>query len=198
MGAHDAFVELSGALNTICVSLLKILNDIRFLASGPRCGLGELILPDDGLSSSIMPGKRNPTVAEAAIQAVHQIMGNHNTITLAAASGSFELNVAKPVILYNILQSIDLMAGAARLVGPNLIQGLEVDIRRLATNVEGSLLLATVLNPVLGYDKVAKITAKAMADDLTPRQAAVALDFMTSEEFDRLVDPMRMARSEPD
>lgn len=188
MAAHDALVEVSGALNVLAVSLAKIANDIRWLGSGPRCGLGELVIPDDGLTSSIMPGKRNPTVAEALLQACWQVIGNHATITAAGASGNLELNVAKPVLIYNLLQSIRLMADAAGVFATRLVRGIEVDAARLAANVERSLLLATALNPVLGYDAVATITAKAIADNLTPRQATIELGLLSGEEFDRLVD----------
>jgi len=193
MGAHDAFVEASGALNAVAVSLMKIANDIRFLASGPRCGLGELVLPHDGLTSSIMPGKRNPTVAEVLVQAAQQVMGNHATISIAGAAGSFELNVSKPVIIYNLLQSIRLLSDSARMFATRVVEGLEVDRKRLAANVSNALLLATALNPVLGYDRVAQITAKALAEGITPREAAVAFAFVTGEEYDRLVDPRTMA-----
>jgi fumarate hydratase class II len=188
MAAHDALVEVSGALNVLAVSLAKIANDIRWLGSGPRCGLGELVLPDDGLTSSIMPGKRNPTIAEALLQACWQVIGNHATITAAGASGNFELNVAKPVLIYNLLQSIRLLADGASIFATSLVRGIEVDADRLHTNVERSLLLATALNPVLGYDTVAKITAKAVADNLTPRQATIELGLLSGEEFDRLTD----------
>jgi fumarate hydratase, class II len=192
MGAHDAFVEASGALNTVAVSLIKIANDIRFLASGPRCGLGELVLPHDGLTSSIMPGKRNPTVAEVLVQAAQQVMGNHATISIAGAAGFFELNVSKPVIIYNLLQSVRLLSDSARLFATRIVEGLEVDHKRLAANVSNALLLATALNPVLGYDRVAQITAKALAEGTTPREAAVALGFLSGQEYDRLVDPRTM------
>ncbi|WP_206438575.1 MULTISPECIES: class II fumarate hydratase [unclassified Bosea (in: a-proteobacteria)] len=187
MAAHDVLVEVSGALNVLAVSLSKIANDIRWLGSGPRCGLGELVIPDDGLTSSIMPGKRNPTIAEALLQACWQVIGNHATITAAGASGNFELNVAKPVLIYNLLQSIRLLADAASVFATRLVHELEVDAAKLAANVERSLLLATALNPVLGYDAVATITAKAVADDLTPRQATIELGLLSGEEFDRLV-----------
>ena len=188
MAAHDTLVEVSGTLNVLAVSLAKIANDIRWLGSGPRCGLGELVIPDDGLTSSIMPGKRNPTIAEALLQACWQVIGNHATITAAGASGNFELNVAKPVLIYNLLQSIRLMADAAGVFATRLVHGLDVDSARLAANVERSLMLATALNPLLGYDAVAKITTKAVVDDLTPRQAAIELGLLSGEEFDRWVD----------
>jgi len=193
MGAHDALVEVSGALNVVATSLAKIANDIRLLGSGPRCGLGELRIPDDGLSSSIMPGKRNPTIAEVVAQAAWQVMGNHTTITLAGTSGHFELNVAKPVLIYNLLQSIRVLADSARVFAERLVQGLEADAERLAANVDNALLLATALNPVLGYDRVARITREAMERGITPKAAAVALGFLTAEEYDRRVDPRAMA-----
>ncbi|WP_407178762.1 class II fumarate hydratase [Bradyrhizobium sp. STM 3562] len=192
MAAHDALVEVSGALNVIAVSLLKIANDIRLLGSGPRCGLGELIIPHDGLTSSIMPGKRNPTVAEVVAQAAFQVIGNHATVSAAGASGSFELNVAKPVLIYNVLQSIRILADSATMFAQRLVRDLEVDRARLSRNVSDALLLATALNPVLGYDKVAEITAKALRDGITPREAAVALGFISADEYDRYVDPRRM------
>jgi fumarate hydratase, class II len=194
MAAHDALVEVSGALNTIAVSLLKIANDIRLLGSGPRCGLGELVIPHDGLTSSIMPGKRNPTVAEVVAQAAFQVIGNHATVSAAGASGNFELNVAKPVLIYNLLQSIRVLADSTRMFAMRLIRDLAVDRDRLDANVANALLLATALNPVLGYDKVAQITAKALADGITPRAAAIALGFLSGDDYDRDVDPKRMIR----
>ncbi|MBK6615321.1 class II fumarate hydratase [Ottowia sp.] len=193
MAAHDALVEVSGALNVLATSLLKIANDLRWLGSGPRCGLGELKIPDDGLTSSIMPGKRNPTIAEVLAQACMQAMGNHVTITLANASGNFELNVAKPVLIANLLQSIRVLADAAGVLARRLVQGIAVDPARLAGNVENALLLATALNPHLGYDRVAKITAAALAQGMTPRAAAVSLGFLDEATYDRIVDAGRMA-----
>jgi fumarate hydratase class II len=192
MGTHDALVEVSGALNVLAVSLSKIGNDIRLLASGPRCGLGELLLPDDGLTSSIMPGKRNPTIAEVLVQAAMQVMGNHSTITIAGASSAFELNVAKPVLIHNLLQSIGLLAHCVGIFTEKLVKGLEVNHQRLADNLENALLMATVLNPILGYDRVAQITRKAAQEGLSPKAAAVALGFITAEECQRLVRPELM------
>jgi fumarate hydratase class II len=193
MAAHDALVEVSGALNVLAVSLIKIANDIRLLGSGPRCGLGELVIPDDGLSSSIMPGKRNPTIAEALVQVAFQVIGNHAAITAAGAAGTFELNVAKPVLIYNLLQSIRLLADGAHVFAEKLVRDLDVDRDRLAANVANALLLATALNPVLGYDRVAEITRKAMSEGTTPRAAAIALGLITGEEYDRIADPAAMA-----
>jgi len=193
MGAHDTLVEVSAALNTLAVSLLKIANDVRFLGSGPRCGFGELVIPHDGLTSSIMPGKRNPTIAEVVAQAAFQAIGNHATVTAAGASGNFELNVAKPVLIYNVLQAIRLLADSSRVFALRLVHDLDVDRQQLDRNVSNALLLATALNPVIGYDNVAKITAKALADSSTPRAAALALGLISAEDYDRHVDPVLMA-----
>jgi fumarate hydratase class II len=197
MGAHDALMEASGVLNTIAVSLAKIANDVRFLGSGPRAGLAELVLPHDGLTSSIMPGKRNPTLAEAMLQVCYQAMGNHVAVTHAAAAGHFELNVAKPVIVHNILQSIRLLADAATVFGEDMIAGIEPNKATLQRNVEHSIMLATALNPHLGYDRVAQIVNKAFADGTSPKQAAVELGFLTAEDYDRLADPATMLGPRP-
>ena len=194
MASHDALVEVSGALNVLAASLVKIANDLRLLGSGPRCGLGELRIPDDGLTSSIMPGKRNPTVAEVVVQAALQAMGNHVTITMAGASGNFELNVAKPLIIQNLLQSIRVLADASRVFAERLVKDIEPDRARLASNVDNALLAVTALNPVLGYDRVAGITREALAQGITPRAAAIALNLLSGDEYDRLVDPAAMAR----
>ena len=179
MGAHDALVEASGALNVVAVSLTKIANDIRLLASGPRCGLGELVLPHDGLTSSIMPGKRNPTIAEVRGAGGVAVMGNHATISMAGAAGTFELNVAKPVII-DRTPAIDPDPGRqCSVFALRLVQDLDVDRELLAANVANALLLPTVLNPVLGYDRVAQITTKALTDGTPPREAALALAFLT-------------------
>lgn len=193
MGAHDALVEVSAALNGLAVTLLKIANDVRFLGSGPRCGFGELVIPHDGLTSSIMPGKRNPTIAEMLAQVCFQVMGSNAVVTAASASGNFELNVAKPVIIYNVLQSIRILADGVEVFSSRLIRDLDVDHRQLAANVANAPLLATALNPVIGYDKVAQITAKALDDAITPREAAIALGLLSGEDYDRYVDPKRMA-----
>ncbi|MEH2483239.1 fumarate hydratase class II [Nitrobacteraceae bacterium AZCC 2146] len=192
MAAHDTLVEVSGALNVIAVSLLKIANDIRFLGSGPRCGLGELVIPHDGLTSSIMPGKRNPTVAEVVAQAAFQVMGNHATISAAGASGNFELNVAKPVIIYNLLQSIRIIADSVRVFAERLIHDVDINCEQLNANVANALLLATALNPILGYDKVAQITSEAMSRNITPREAAIALGLLTADQYDAHVDAGQM------
>ncbi|WP_027531731.1 lyase family protein [Bradyrhizobium sp. WSM3983] len=184
MAAHDALVEVSGALNVLAVSMIKIANDIRFLGSGPSCGLGELVIPDDGLTSSIMPGKRNPTIAEVVVQAAFQAVGNHATISAAAASGNFELNVAKPVLIYNVLQSVRILADSARVFAIRTIRDIDVNRERLRLNMANALLHVTALNPILGYDKVAEITAKALREGIGPREACVALGLLTAEQYD--------------
>lgn len=186
MGAHDAMVEASGHLNTIATSLVRIANDIRLLGAGPRAGHAELVLPHDGLTSSIMPGKRNPTLAEALVQVCYRVMGNHVTVTHAGAAGTFELNVAKPVILDAVLQSATLMADAVTGFSEHLVRGIEPNRERLAHYVEHSIMAATALNPHLGYETVAKIVQKAMAENTSPKDAAVALGLLTAEEYDRL------------
>ena len=194
MSGHDALVELSGALNVIATSLMKIANDIRWMGSGPRCGIGELVIPDDGLTSSIMPGKRNPTIAEVVAQAAMQVAGNHVTVTMAGASGSFELNVAKPVLIHNVLQSIRILSDSSLVFANKLVAGLDVDRERLESNLGNALLSVTALNPVLGYDKVARITRTAVERRIPPREAAIALGYLDADAYDRLVDPIRMAR----
>ncbi|WP_295542918.1 class II fumarate hydratase [uncultured Pseudacidovorax sp.] len=187
MASHDALLEVSGALNVLATSLLKIANDLRWLGSGPRCGLGEIQIPDDGLTSSIMPGKKNPTIAEALAQACMQVMGNHATVTLANASGSFELNVAKPVLIHNVLQSIRVLGDASRVFGQRFVAGVEADRRQLDANVRNALLAITALNPHIGYDKVARIAAMALEQGLSPREAALASGFVDADTYDRIV-----------
>ena len=194
MGTHDALVEISGALNVLAVSLTKIANDIRLLGSGPRAGLGELDLPANEPGSSIMPGKRNPTIAEVLVQAAMQVIGNHTTITLAGASSTFELNVAKPVLIHNLLHSIEVLSNCVSLFTHKLLNGLELNRPQLARNVEHSLLMATVLNPLLGYDRVAQITRKAADEGLSPKEAAVQLGFITAQEYESRVRPEAMIR----
>lgn len=194
MSGHDALVELSGALNVIATSLMKIANDIRWMGSGPRCGIGELVVPDDGLTSSIMPGKRNPTIAEVVAQAAMQVVGNHVTVTMAGASGNFELNVAKPVLIHSVLQSMRVLADSSRVFANKLVAGLDIDRERLASNLGNALLSVTALNPVLGYDKVARITRTAVERRIAPREAAIELGYLSAEAYDRLVDPLRLAR----
>jgi fumarate hydratase class II len=193
MAAHDALLELSGVLNVIAASFTKIANDLRWMSSGPNSGLGELLLPEDGLTSSIMPGKRNPTIAEVMVQAAMQVAGNHVTVTMAASSGNFELNVAKPVLVYNVLQSIRLLADCANVVATRLIPGIQPAGERLDRDLQSPLLAVTALNPVIGYDQAAAITRHATRRKITPRAAAIELGLLDGETFDRLVDLRRMA-----
>jgi fumarate hydratase, class II len=192
LAAHDALVELSGALNTLAVSAMKIANDIRLLASGPRCGLGELILPENEPGSSIMPGKVNPTQAEALTMVAVEVMGNHVAVTIAGSQGHLELNVYKPVIALNVLRSIRLLADASESFTRNCVEGIEADRARIADLLERSLMLVTALAPRIGYDAAAKIARKAHAEGTSLREAAAALGLIDADEFDRLVRPEAM------
>lgn len=192
LASHDALVGFSGALNSLAVALMKLANDIRFLGSGPRCGLGELALPENEPGSSIMPGKVNPTQAEALTMLAAHVMGNHTTVSLAGASGHFQLNVFKPVIIYNVLQSMRLLADGMNSFAENCLKGLQANEARLAQTVESSLMLVTALNPHIGYDKAATIAKKAYKEDTTLRQAALELGFLTDAEFSAWVRPEKM------
>jgi len=192
LAAHDALVELSGALNTVAVSLMKIANDIRLLGSGPRCGLGELKLPENEPGSSIMPGKVNPTQCEAMTQVCAQVMGNHVAVTVGGSNGHFELNVFKPVIIYNVLQSIRLIADAAVSFADNCVVGIQADEVRIEKLLYESLMLVTALNPKIGYDNAAKVAKKAHAEGTTLKESALALGLLTEAEFDALVRPEKM------
>ena len=184
----------SGALRTTAVSLLKIANDIRLLGSGPRSGIGELILPANEPGSSIMPGKVNPTQAEALTMVAAQVIGNDVAIAIGGASGHLELNVFKPLLIHNLLQSIRLLGDAARSFADRCVRGLQPDRARIAELVDRSLMLVTALNPRIGYDKAAKVAQKAHAEGITLREAAVALGLLTAGEFDELVRPEEMTR----
>ena len=192
LAAHDALVELSGALNTLAVSCMKIANDIRLLGSGPRCGLGELALPENEPGSSIMPGKVNPTQCEAMTMLCAQVMGNHVAVTVAGSNGHFELNVFKPVMIHNVLQSIRLLADGSVSFTDNCIAGLEANRERIDTLLHESLMLVTALNPKIGYDNAAKVAKKAHAEGTTLKESAMALGLLTSEEFDEFVRPEKM------
>ena len=192
LASHDAMVELSGALNTLAVSLMKIANDVRLLGSGPRCGLGEISLPENEPGSSIMPGKVNPTQSEALTMVCAQVMGNHVTASIAGSNGHFELNVFKPVIIFNVLQSIRLLADGCMSFTDNCVVGIEANRERLAEIMNESLMLVTALNPKIGYDNAAKVAKKAHKEGTTLKAAALALDLLTAEEFDRLVRPELM------
>ncbi|KAF7320456.1 Fumarate hydratase [Mycena kentingensis (nom. inval.)] len=192
LAAHDALVETHGALNVIACSLMKIANDIRYLGSGPRCGLGELSLPENEPGSSIMPGKVNPTQCEAITMVAAQVMGNQTAVSVAGASGQFELNVFKPVIIKNVLQSIRLLADGSRSFTKNCVVGIVANEKRINTLLNDSLMLATILNSHLGYDNVAKCAKKAHKEGTTLKEATVALGFLTPEEFDAKVRPELM------
>ncbi|THU91742.1 fumarate hydratase [Dendrothele bispora CBS 962.96] len=197
LAAHDALVETHGALNVIACSLMKIANDIRYLASGPRCGLGELSLPENEPGSSIMPGKVNPTQCEAVTMVAAQVMGNQTAVSVAGANGQFELNVFKPVIIKNVLQSIRLLADGSRSFTKNCVVGIEANEKRINSLLNESLMLATILNSHLGYDNVAKCAKKAHKEGTTLKEATVALGFLTPEEFDEKVRPELMLHPDP-
>jgi len=192
LAAHDALIEAHGALNVLACSLMKIANDIRYLGSGPRCGLGELSLPENEPGSSIMPGKVNPTQCEALTMVAAQVMGNQTAVSVACASGQFELNVFKPVIAKNVLQSIRLLADGSRSFTKNCVVGIQANEKRIHTLLNESLMLATILNSHLGYDNVAKCAKKAHKEGTTLKEATVALGFLTPEEFDDKVRPELM------
>ncbi|XP_069625534.1 fumarate hydratase, mitochondrial isoform X1 [Ranitomeya imitator] len=192
LAAHDALVELSGALNTVACSLMKIANDIRFLGSGPRSGLGELILPENEPGSSIMPGKVNPTQCEAVTMVAAQVMGNHVAVTIGASNGHFELNVFKPLIIKNILNSVRLLGDASVSFTDNCIVGIQANTDRINKLMNESLMLVTALNPHIGYDKAAKIAKTAHKEGGTLKETAVKLGILTAEQFDQLVRPEDM------
>jgi fumarate hydratase, class II len=192
LAAHDAIVEASGVLKTIACSLMKIANDIRWLGSGPRCGIGEIALPANEPGSSIMPGKVNPTQSEAMTMVAAQVIGNDTAINVGGSSGNFELNVFKPVMIYNLLQSIRLIADSCRSFNDHCVVGIEPNKTQIEKNLNGSLMLVTALNPHIGYDNAAKVAKKAYQDNSTLKEAAVALNLLTSEEFDEKVRPEKM------
>jgi fumarate hydratase class II len=192
LAAHDAIVMASGALKTLACSLMKIANDIRWLASGPRCGIGELILPENEPGSSIMPGKVNPTQCEAMTMVCAQVMGNDAAIGFAGSQGNFELNVFKPVMIHNLLHSVRLLADSCHSFTEYAVKGLYANELKIKQHLNDSLMLVTALNPVIGYDKSAKIAHKAHHDNLRLREACVALGYLSGEEFDKAVDPSKM------
>lgn len=192
LATHDALVDLHGRLNTLAVSLMKIANDIRLLGSGPRCGIGELVLPANEPGSSIMPGKVNPTQTEALTMVCAQVMGNQQTVTIAGASGHLELNVFKPVIAANVLRSMRLLADAARSFADHCVIGIEPDRRRIEEHLRRGLMLVTALNPHIGYDAAARIAKKAHEEDMTLKRAGVELGLLTEEQFDAWVRPEEM------
>ncbi len=189
LSAHDAIVEAHGALKTVAVSLMKIGNDIRMLASGPRCGIGEYAIPANEPGSSIMPGKVNPTQCEALTMAMAQVLGNDTAVSVSGMNGQFQLNVFKPVMIYNLLMSSDLIADACDSFRENCIQGLEPNKDRINEHLNNSLMLVTALNTHIGYDKSAEIAKKAFKEKTTLRHAALELNYLTEEEFDEWVRP---------
>jgi fumarate hydratase class II len=196
LAAHDELVFASGALKTLAASLIKIANDIRWLASGPRSGLGELILPENEPGSSIMPGKVNPTQSEAMTMVGAQVIGNDATIGFAGSQGNLELNVFKPVMIFNFLHSVELLADVCRTFREFAVEGVQANRERIAENLNNSLMLVTALTPHIGYDKAAEIAKHAHKHRKTLREAAVDLGHLTHDEFERLVRPEKMARPE--
>lgn len=189
LAAHDAVVGTSGALNGVAVGLMKIANDVRMLGSGPRCGLGELMLPPNEPGSSIMPGKVNPTQCEAVTMACAQVMGNHVAVSVGGCQGHFELNVFKPMMIFNVLHSVRLLGDAAKSFEEKCVRGLRVDKERVDKLVNESLMLVTALNSRIGYDKAAMIAKKAHAEGSSLKEAATGLGFLSAEEFDEVVVP---------
>ncbi len=192
LAAHDAIVEASGVMNTVAASLFKIANDIRLLGSGPRSGLGELSLPENEPGSSIMPGKVNPTQCEALTMVCAQVIGNHTTVSIAGTQGHMELNVFKPVLIYNLLQSIRLISDAAVSFTDNCVAGIEPNREKIKQLMERSLMLVTALAPKIGYDNATKVAKTAHANGTTLREEATNLGFVTEEEFDQIVRPEQM------
>jgi len=192
LAAHDAFVEMSGAFNTVACSLNKIANDIRLLGSGPRCGLGEIALPENEPGSSIMPGKVNPTQCEALTMVCAQVMGNNVAITLGGAQGHFELNVFKPIMCANLLHSARLIGDASVCFTDNCVVGIQANESRIDELLHGSLMLVTALNPHIGYDNASKIAKKAHKEGTTLKEAAVASGLLTAEQFDQWISPETM------
>lgn len=192
LAAHDALVEAHGALNVIASSLMKIANDLRLLGSGPRCGLGELLLPENEPGSSIMPGKVNPTQCEAMTMVCAQVMGNNVAVTVGGSNGHFELNVFKPLIISNVLRSTRLLADASDSFRENCVDGIEANTKRINSLLNESLMLVTALNPHIGYDNAAKAAKKAHKEGTTLKEACLSLKLLTEEQFDKWVRPEQM------
>ena len=192
LAANDALVHAHGALKTLAASLIKIANDIRWLASGPRCGIGEIKIPENEPGSSIMPGKVNPTQSEAMTMLCCQIMGNDVAINMGGAMGNFELNVMKPLIIHNFLQSVRLLADGMMSFNDHCAVGITANIERINMLMRHSLMLVTALNPYIGYDKAAEIAKKAYREEISLKEAALSLGYVTAEEFDAWVNPEKM------
>ncbi|MCL5885475.1 MAG: class II fumarate hydratase [Actinobacteria bacterium] len=192
LAAHDALVHTSATLRTLAVSLMKIADDIRWLASGPRCGLGEIKLPPNEPGSSIMPGKVNPTQCEAMIMVCIQVMGNDNAVAIAGSRGNLELNVCKPVIIHNVIHSISILSDVCDTFRRFAVEGLEPNLERIEEHLNNSLMLVTALNPYIGYDKAAEVAKKADKEGITLKESCIALGYMTADEFDKAVRPEDM------
>jgi len=194
LAAHDAIVNFSGALNTCAVALMKISNDIRFLGSGPRAGYGELILPENEPGSSIMPGKVNPTQCEAVTMVCVKVIGNHNGITMAGSHGHFELNVFKPLIIHNVLQSIQILSDSTKSFANYCISGLKADKNRIKHLLDNSLMLVTALSPKIGYDNAAKIAKNALKNKTTLKAETLKSGLINEREYNKIVDPNKMIK----
>ena len=194
ISSHDPILSLSGSINTLVTSCYKISNDIRFLSSGPRSGIGEIILPSNEPGSSIMPGKVNPTQCEALCQVCIHLMGNHSSLTFANSQGHFQLNANKTFVIYNILQTIRLLSDAISSFTSKCLNGIKPNLNRIKKNLNNSLMLVTALNPSLGYDKSAEIAKKAFEENISLRESAEKLGFISKEEFDKIVDPIKMTK----
>ncbi len=192
LAAHDGIVNFSGTLNTTAVSLMKIANDIRFLGSGPRAGYGELILPANEPGSSIMPGKINPTQSEAVTMVCVKVIGNHNGITMAGSHGHFELNVFKPLIAHNILQSIDLLSDSTKNFARYCVKGIKADKIKIKKFLDNSLMLVTALAPHIGYDNAAKIAKTALKNGTTLKEEALKSGLINEKDYNKIVDPKKM------
>ena len=194
LAAHDELVNVMGAIRTLAGALMKIGNDVRWLASGPYAGIGEITIPANEPGSSIMPGKVNPTQVEALTMVVVRVYGNDHTVAFAGSQGNFQLNVYKPVMAYSTLESINLLADAVASFDAHLAQGIEPNLERIEEHLQKNPMLATALNKAIGYDKAAEIVKKALKEKKTLKQAALELGYLTEEEFDRIVVPMRLAK----
>ena len=194
LAAHDSIVNFSGAMNTAAVCLMKIANDVRFLGSGPRAGYGELILPSNEPGSSIMPGKVNPTQCEAVTMVCVKVIGNHNGITMAGSHGHFELNVFKPLIIHNILQSIEIMSDSCKTFAMYCVKGIKADKKRIKKFLDNSLMMVTALAPRIGYDNAAIIAKKAHKNGTTLREEVIKTNLITPQEYDQIMDPLKMTK----
>lgn len=192
ISAHNNFINFSGVLKTIAAFMMKLANDVRWLSSGPRCGIAEIKIPKNEPGSSIMPGKVNPTQAEALFQAAAQVMANDTAVNIGGSSGNFQLNTAKPLIIYNILQSIRLIGDSISSFNKRCLKGIEADQEQIKEYLERSLMLVTALNPIIGYDKAAEIAQKAYQENISLKEAAVQLDYLSAEEFEEYIDPAAM------